>query len=156
KIRPNFSLDMTTIALKLRDLYPDTFVHIEEFELFAEQLSKRASLPKNVIAQYFLPQFVIQRDCLDIFLVIWIASALQAIAHCDFVLDIDMLSTDLGYRCTATRWFDSVGCSTDFSDCSIPTIAEPNPTFDRTVEHAVRAIKSNASPLVVTDPEIIE
>jgi hypothetical protein len=156
EIRPNFPLDMTTIALKLRHLYPTAFAHIEDFELFAQQLSKRPSVPMNVIGHYFIPQFIRQRDCLDIFLVIWVASALQAIAYCDFILDIDMLSTDLEYRNTVSNWFDSVGCSINFSDCSSPTAAEPNPTFDRAVEDAVKAIKSNASALVVTDPEVVK
>src|SRR5262249_15691567 len=84
KIRPNFSVDMITIALKLRDSHPHAFVHIEAFERLAKQISKRSSLPIELIKEYFLNHFVNQRDCFDVFLVIWIASALQAIAHCDF------------------------------------------------------------------------
>jgi len=147
---------MTMIALKLRHLHPDAFVHIEEFERFAQQLSKRASLPMDVIAHYFIPQFLRQRDCLDVFLVIWIASALQALAYCDFVLDIDSLSTELNDRNSAEQWFASIKCRVNFADCSSPAAIEPDPTFERAVENAVSAIWSNASSLVVTKPENVK
>jgi hypothetical protein len=156
EVRPNFAVEMIIIALKLRHLHPDAFVHIEEFERFAQQLAKRAALPMETIAQYFIPQFVRQRDCLDVFLVIWIASALQAISYCDLVLDIDELSTKLDYRKTVEQWFASIGLRVDFSDCSSPTAAEPNPTFERAVKDAVNAILSNASSLIVSKPEVVK
>jgi hypothetical protein len=155
EIRTNFAVNMTIVALKLRHLHPNAFVHIEELERFAQQLSKRASLPMEVIAHHFIPQFVRRRDCLDVFLLIWIASALQAIAYCDFVLDIDELSTTLNYRNTAEQWFSSIDCRVDFSDCSSPTAAEST-TFEQTVEEAVSAIRSNASSLVVAEPDVIK
>jgi hypothetical protein len=156
EIRPNFTVDMTILALKLRHLHPNAFVHIEGFERFAQQLSKRTSLPMNVIAQYFIPQFVRQRDCFDVFLLLWIASALQAIAYCDLILDIDQLSTSPDSRNTVERWFASIGCPVDFSDCSSRITAEPNSAFERTAEDAVGAIHSNASSLVVTEPERVK
>jgi hypothetical protein len=155
EIRPNFAVDMMIVALKLRHSHPSAFVHIEDFEHFAQQLSKRTALPMDTIAHYFIPQFVRQRDRLDVFLVIWIASALQAIAYCDFVLDMDELSTKLDYRTTAEQWFSSIGCPIDFSDCSSPTAAEPT-TFEQTVEHAVSAVRSNAASLVVTKPDVVK
>jgi hypothetical protein len=156
EIRPNFAVDMTIIALKLRQSHPTAFIHIEEFERFAQQLSKRTSLPTHVIIQYFIPQFVKQRDCLDVFLVIWIASALQAIAYCDFVLDIDRLSSEPGDRSAAEQWFASNGCQVDFADCSSPAMVEPYATFQRTSEDAAKAVRSNASSLVVTKPEAVK
>jgi hypothetical protein len=153
--RPNFPVDMMIIALKLRRLHPKAFVHIAEFERFAQQLSKRASLSMEVIAQHFIPQFVRQRDCLGVFLVIWIASALQALSCCNLVLDIDELSTKLDYRNTAEQWFAAVGLRVDFSDCSSPTAAESNATFERAVEDAVNALQTNASSLVVSEPEMV-
>ena len=155
EIRPNFSVDMIIIALKLRHLHPNAFVHIEEFERFAQQVSKRISLPMNVISQYFVPQFVRQRDCFDVFLLLWIASTLQAIAYCDFVLDIDQLSTRPDYRNAAERWFASRDCPIDFSDCSSPTAAKPNSALEQTVEEAVSALRSNAPSLVVTKPDSV-
>jgi hypothetical protein len=155
EVRPNFAVELIIIALKLRRLCPDAFVHIEEFERFAQQLTKRASLPMHTIAQYFIPQFVAQRDCLDIFLVIWIASALQALSFCDFALDIDELSINRDYRIRAEQWFASAGCHVDFSDCCSPIAAEPNAQFERAVEDAVKAIRSNASSLVLCKPDII-
>jgi hypothetical protein len=155
EIRPNFAVDMIIVALKLRHLHPDAFIHIEEFERFAQQLSKRPSLPPDVIAQYFIPQFVRQRDCFDLFLLLWIASALQAIAYCDLILDIDQLSSNPDSRNTAERWFASIGCPVDFSDCSSRIAVEPNFAFERAAEDAVRAIRSNASSLVITEPESV-
>jgi hypothetical protein len=158
KIDSYFTFNMIMIALKLRDLHPHAFAHIEPFERFAQPLAKRRSLPKDLIAK-IVSQFVSQRDCFDVFLVIWIASALQAIAYCDFLLDIDLLSTDLDYRNSASRWFDSISCSVDFSDCSSPTSSElhlRSPLFERTVEDAAGAIRSGASSLVITDPKAVE
>jgi hypothetical protein len=158
KVDSYFVSNMIIIALRLRVLYPRAFAHIQPFESFAQQLSKRA-LPAEVIADYFIPQFVNQRDCLDIFLVIWIASALQTIACCDFVLDIDLLSTDPEYRLDVSRWFGAIGCPVDFSDCSSPTSGDKDAvisTLDRMAEDAAGAIGSGASSLVVTDPEIVK
>jgi hypothetical protein len=72
------------------------------------------------------------------------------------VLDIDELSTKLDYRNNTKRWFASIGLRVDFSDCSSPNTAAPNPAFDRAVENAVSAIRSNASSLVVSKPEVVE
>ena len=153
-VRPNFVVDMTTVALALRGLQPHTFEHIEPFEQFARQLSKRSSLPDDLIAK-IVRQFISQKDCFDVFLVIWIASALQAIACSDFVLDIDLLSTDLDYRNTTSRWFDSIGCPVNFSDCESPTSPDLFSSFEPAIEGAVQAIRSGASSLVVTDPAVV-
>jgi hypothetical protein len=155
EVRPNFPVDMIIIALKLRRLYPNAFVHIEEFEYFAQQVSKRASLPIDVITQHFIPQFVRQRDCLDVFLVIWIASALQALSYCNLVLDIDQLSNKRDRRKIAEQWFAAIGVRIDFSDCSSPTAIRTNPAFERAAEDAVNAIRSNAASLVVSEPDVV-
>jgi hypothetical protein len=155
EIRPNFAVDMIIVALKLRDLHPQAFTHVDPFEHFAQQLAKRRSLPTELIREYFLVPFVRQRDCFDIFMVIWIASALQAIAYSDFLLDIDRLSTDLNYRSTASRWFDSIGCPIDFADCCSP-ISAAGREAETTAELAARAIRTNASSLVVTKPDVVE
>ena len=149
---------MIVLALKLRGLSPHAFAHIEPFERFAQNLAKRPSLPRELIANYFISPFLSQRDCFDVFLVIWIASALQAIAYCDYLLDIDQLSTDLDYRTTTSRWFDSIGCPVDFSDCSSPVSTElhlRSPVFERTLEDTVSAIRSGASSLVITNPTVV-
>lgn len=157
KIDPYFISKMIIIALKLRDLHPSAFTHIQPFEDFAQQVSKRSSLPAEVFTRYFVDPFINSRDCLDIFLVIWIASALQAISHCDFLLDIDLLSNDFEYRNSATRWFDSIGCRVDFSDCASPTLGDATPAvFERTAVDAARAIQSNASSLVVMEAKVVK
>jgi hypothetical protein len=159
KVDPYFASKMIIIALRLRGLYPRAFVHIQPFEGFAQRLSKRSSLPGEVFDHYFIQPFISQRDCLDIFLVIWIASALQAIACCDFILDIDLLSTDLAYRSAVMKWIDSIGCRVDFSDCASPSLPEKDPAFsvfERTAADAASVIRSDASSLVVAKPEIVK
>ncbi len=99
------------------------------------------------------------RDLLGVFLVLWIASALQAIGCCDHVLDVDRLSADESYRQESSRWFRAVGCTVDFSDCSTPaTEADPASAalFEAMVAQAVRAIRSNASTLVIADAAAVE
>jgi hypothetical protein len=158
KIDSYFISKMILIALRLRDSYPRAFVHIPPFEAFAQQVAKRSSLPAEVFAQYFVQPFVNQRDCLDIFLVIWMASALQAVAYCDFLLDIDLLSADVEYRTGTMRWFDSIGCHVDFSDCSSPNSGDNGaalPALQRTAADAAKAIRTEASSLIVTEAEIV-
>ncbi len=158
KIDPYFATNMTIIALNLRKSYPLAFAHIEQFESFAQQLSKRPSMPAELLGRYFIPQFVRQRDCLDLFLVIWIASAMQALACCDFVLDIDVLSTDASSRNDASQWFGSIDCRADFSDCASPISSEmhvQSPPFKQAVEDAARAVRSGAASLVVADPKAV-
>ena len=155
KINPYFSIGAIVIALKLRNLHPHAFMHIEAFERLAQDLSRRPSLPLDLISS----QFVAQRDCLDVFLIIWIASAMQAIAHCDFVLDIDLLAADPNNRNTTSKWLNSIGCSVDFSDCSLPTstlLHVHSPLFERTVKEAASAIRTHAASLVVTHPQVVE
>jgi hypothetical protein len=153
-VRPYFVRRMLIIAFKLRHSHPLAFAHIESFERFAHNLAKRPSIDLERI-----PKFLVSRnDALAVFLVIWIASALQAIACCDFLLDIDRLSTQVDYRKVASQWLKSNGCdSIDFSDCSIPSANESaNPLFERTVEAAASAIRSHASSLVIADLKAVE
>jgi hypothetical protein len=154
KVDSYFISNMIVIALRLRDLHPGAFVHINTFEAFAKQLSMRPQ-PPPIITEYFIPQFANHRDCLDIFLVLWFASALQTIGWCDFLLDIDQLSTDDAYRSATLRWFDSIGCSVDLSDCCSPSSANLDPAFERAVTVAASAVRSNASSLVVTRAEVL-
>ena len=157
KVDSYFVSQLIIIALRLRDLHPGAFAHIQPFESFAQQVSSRSSLPSEIFVQYVIEPFVSQRDCLDIFLIIWIASTLQAIGCCDFLLDIDLLSTELECRNTATRWFDLIGCYVDFSDCSSPICGDTylGSAFERIAADAASAIRSRASSLVVTRSEIV-
>ena len=85
------------------------------------------------------------------------ASALQAIVCSDFLLDIDQLASDRDYRDVTSGWFESNGCSVDFSDCSIPTSSDtPTHSFEQMIEAAAAAVRSNASSLVITDPDAVE
>lgn len=154
-VEPYFANKMLSIALKLRTQHPLAFVHIEAFERFAVHIAKRPLLPVEELYGFFLTQ----KDVCAVFLVIWIASALQSVSYCDFILDIDLLSTNLQYRARTTAWFGTVGCQIDFSDCAIPSsdkILEPKEPFDPLMREALKAIRSNASSLVLVSPNEIK
>src|SRR5262249_9526968 len=87
KIEPYFRNKMLIIALNLRKVHPSAFVHIETFERFARYMAKH---PPSAVARLF-DTHIAERDALAIFLIIWIASTLQAISISDFILDIDRL-----------------------------------------------------------------
>jgi hypothetical protein len=84
-VEPYFRKKMLTIALKPRQLQPLSFIHIEAFERFARHLSKG---PWRQVEELF-DRFISETDAFAVFLIIWIASTLQAISYSDFVLDID-------------------------------------------------------------------
>jgi hypothetical protein len=142
------------IALNLRHSHPRAFAHIERFERFAQHFAKRPSLSAELISKFF----VSAKDALPVYLIIWITSALQAVSCCDFVIDIDRLSTDYDSRDVASQRFASIGYPVDFSDCSIPisTERQTDPAFQRMIEEAVRAVRSGASSLVIANPEIVK
>src|SRR5436190_9005958 len=81
------------LALMLRKLHPDAFAHIEDFERQARALSNSTGHKRNDPGQRPLSK----RDVFRIYMVIWIASALQSISSSDFVLDVDLLSNDRDY-----------------------------------------------------------
>ena len=117
QVTPYFRQKTLTIALKLRNSYPAAFAHIETFERFARYMSKRS----DAVVESLFEKFIAEKDTLAVFLMIWMASALQAISCADFVLDIDQLSTDPACRKSAMEWFQTIGCPLDFSDCASPS-----------------------------------
>jgi len=143
------------IALKLHDSHPFAFAHIESFERFARYMSKRS----DAVVEPLFAKFIAKKDSLAVFLIIWIASALQAISCADFVLDIDRLSTDLDYRKSAVEWFKAIGCSIDFSDCASPASGKlpisPD-EFDRIFNDTLTAMRTKAAALVIAEPEIVK
>jgi hypothetical protein len=154
-VEPYFTNKMLLIALRLRHSYPHAFAHIEPFERFAQHLAKRPSLSAELFSKFF----VSAEDALAVFLTLWVVSALQAISFCDFVLDIDRLSTDVNYRHVVSQWFESIGCPIDFSDCSIPVSSGPqvrDPSFQGMVEVAASAIRTGTSSLVLTDTNVVK
>lgn len=153
-IEPYFINKTIIIALKLHHSHPRAFAHIESFERLAQLLSKRSLLTTELTSRFF----VSKKDALAVFLVIWVASALQAIAHCDLTLDMDMLSSDPDYRNTTSEWFATIGCPADFSDCALPSgeLQVPSVLSDQMVEEAVCALRSGASSLVITNPDAIK
>ena len=151
-VEPYFPRKTLMIALKLRNQHPLSFVHIENFDRFAKALEKRPSLPVENIVDFFLTK----DDIFAVFLIIWVASALQAISYSDYILDIDLLSKDTDYRFSTTHWFETVGCPTEFADCNSPSAGGSiAPEIAEAFEKAVDAIRSNASQLVITDPSVV-
>ena len=147
-IETYFPIMMLTIALKLRTSHPSAFAHIEPFERFAGHISKRPNFPIDQLYSFFLKP----NDLVAVFMVIWLASTLQAISYGDFVLDIDRLSSDPEYRATTTDWYQSIGCHIDFSDCASPNSKEKSGEATRALGSAIDAIRSNSSSLVVALP----
>jgi hypothetical protein len=154
-VEPYFRNKMLIIALKLRNLHPHSFAHIDGFERFARYLAK---YPAQLVRQLF-DRFVNERDALAIFLVIWMASALQTLSYADFVIDIDRLSTDTDSRKSASQWFEALGCPIDFSDCASPSSSESPVSaneFEQLLGNAITAILTKAAPLVVADLDVVE
>lgn len=149
-----FREKMLTIALKLRTQHPSAFVHIQAFERFAQHVSTRPSLPSEQLFHLFIKE----RDALAVFLIIWIASALQAVSYSDYVLDIDLLSSDLSYRKATSDWLEALGIPIDFSDCASPP-SDKLPVsageFEQMLHDAVAAIRSRAALLVIVEPDVI-
>jgi hypothetical protein len=154
QVEDYFWKKMLLIALKLRQTHPFAFAHIEGFERFARYMSKRS----DAVIESLFEKFISEKDALAIFLIIWMASALQAISFADFVLDIDQLSTDQNRRKGAMEWFKSIGCPINFSDCASPSSTKlpvPANDFERMLFDAATTIQTKATALVVAQPEIV-
>ena len=154
QINPYFIRRMMGLALLLRKLHPDAFAHIEDFERQARELSNSTGHQRNDPGQKPLSK----RDVFRIYMVIWIASALQSVSSSDFVLDVDLLSNDRDYQKLSARKFQSLGCAIDFSDCLAPQAENSgigSPEIKEAVDDAIRAIKSNAKSLAIFDAEAI-
>ncbi len=154
QVSPYFRQKTLTIALKLRNSYPTAFAHIETFERFARYMSKRS----DAVVEPLFEKFIAEKDTLAVFLMIWIASALQAISCADFVLDIDLLSTDPACRKSAMEWFETIGCPLDFSDCASPSSSQlpiPANEFEHMLEEAGTATRTSAAALVIAQPAIV-
>lgn len=76
------------------------------------------------------------QDCLEIFCVLWIASALQSLAASSIILDIDRLGTDLALRAATAEDLRQAGLPHDLDDCR-PPAATDRPDLRRTVEGAL-------------------
>ena len=150
QVNPYFVRQMLVIALALRARHPLAFAHVEWFERQAVALANRNSSPADRGSRP-VPD---RHGALRVFLVLWMASTLQALSCCDLVLDVDRLAADRDYQQEASRWFATRGCVVDFTDCRTPgTHGSPNDADVRRtmVAQAAAAIRSNAAGLVVAD-----
>ncbi|MDB5874075.1 MAG: hypothetical protein JWQ07_3517 [Ramlibacter sp.] len=152
QVRPYFVQKLVLTALKLRTAHPGAFVHIEQFERKAQARSSPQSRGGSLVVP------VDAQDALRLFLLVWIASTLQAVACCDHVLDVDRLSVDAGYQQESAAWFKSAGCLVDFADCATPVTGgsqESRLLFRTVLDEAVNAIGSHARCLVVADEDAV-
>jgi hypothetical protein len=150
QVNPYFIRQMLTIALALRAQHPLAFAHVERFERVAEALAQQDGFPGERGNALALDRW----DVLGVFLVLWIASVLQAIGCCDYLLDVDRLSGEDDYRLESSRWFGTLGCAIDFTDCTTPSAQSSLPDaalLEAMAAKAAAAIRSNASTLVVAD-----
>lgn len=97
------------------------------------------------------------QDCLEVFCVLWIASALQALAASSIILDIDRLGADLDLRAATAAELRKAGLPHDLDDCRPPQSAD-RPEFRRNVEaalaRAAAVISASArSPLLPPLPD---
>jgi hypothetical protein len=151
QVHPYFIQRMFNVALSVRAMHPRAFSRIEQFEEQAAALSRRHGERPSTFT-------LNRRDALALFLVIWMASALQAIAYCDYLLDVDRLSTDGVCRKAASDWFASLGGSVGFADCATPNKPGSQPgsrALEKAVEQAAAAIRSEASCLVISSKEAV-
>lgn len=154
QVHPYFIQRMLSLALLLRKLHPDAFVHIENFEHHAKALSGSSDHQLKDRGQKPLSK----TDVFRIYLVIWIASSLQSISSSHIVLDVDLLSSDRDYQKLSAAKFKSFGCIIDFSDCLVPHAESSgirSAEISDALDDAIRAIKSNAKSLVIFDAEAI-
>ena len=66
-------------------------------------------------------------DCFSIFITLWIASTIQALAASDIVVDVDLLGIDGEARRQVERDLAVAGLTMDLSDCRPPSLKEPPP-----------------------------
>jgi len=151
QVNSYFIRQMLTIALALRAEHPLAFIHLDRFEQQARALARQDTTPGGERGN---APTIDWRDALGVFLVLWIASALQAIDCSDGLLDVDRLATDDGYRQESSRWLGTLGCTIDFADCKTPSAgSSPGDAalLAAMATEAAAAIRSNASTLVVAD-----
>lgn len=76
------------------------------------------------------------QDCLEIFCVLWITSALQALAASTIILDIDRLGADAALRGATAEELRKAGLPHDLDDCR-PAKATDRPDLRRSMEGAL-------------------
>jgi hypothetical protein len=152
QVSPYFTQRLVGIGLKLCGAFPQAFAHIRAFD------RQTTGAPADRGGAGGPARFSIAaEDTLRLFLLIWLASSMQAIAQADRILDVDRLAIEPAYRESASRWFSGMGCEVDFSDCSTPGAGTGpgRPGFHAAVQEAVQAMRTHAGCLVSDDANVI-
>ncbi len=147
-VNPYFFQKMIMIALSLRAKHKNAFAHIDQFEKQAESL-----MDHNANLQ------LSRLDSMRLFMLIWNASSLQILSTCDYMMDVDRLSSDAQYQRETSAWFHTQGCKADFTDCMTPQSAgniETRKQFELAARESAIALKSNASALTIFDRAAIQ
>jgi hypothetical protein len=147
-VAPYFVHGLVTIALDLRRTCPRAFQHIGSLTALSAQTDDPARpMPLPSISQI---------DLARIFMLLWQASTLQAVANADFIIDVDLLSSDDAYRKRLVERFADIGCTVDFSDCAAPARALPRDARERALslaQQSAGALLESASQLLPGHPD---
>lgn len=143
-VSPYFTSRLVTIAARLWRKVPAAFSHIPEL---GRQITAANGAPGSKLA-------FSDADRAAIFMLLWGASAAQALSVSEHVLDIDMLSSSAATREQARDWFAERGCAVEFADCHSPgsqdsgELAQP---LRPIAAAAAQALRSHAAPLLIFD-----
>jgi hypothetical protein len=106
---PYFKNRALLTAYCLDRRHPGLFSHVGEFDGIKTAWQNRQSARISDIG------------CFSVYVTIWIASAAQAIAASDLVIDIDRIGSDPDKRRIIERQLECNGFPADLSDCRAPT-----------------------------------
>lgn len=154
QVHPYFQNALITLALNLRAKYPTIFEHLPDFDLQVGKTMQGGRCNFDPTKIMINPD-----DIFSIFLLIWIASTIQILSVCDYILDVDRLSVCPGYRKETEEWFSLQGCPVNLSDCVTPGTSQPHRLssgVSQQIINATKALGRNAAELLISQPEVVK
>ncbi|MBI2310884.1 MAG: hypothetical protein HYU77_00060 [Betaproteobacteria bacterium] len=154
--RPYFVSGLVAIAAKLGARFPHAFAHLS---CRLPDRRSRAYSPDELRHFHGVAKTLGDYNLYALFVLVWLASALQSLGVAEIVLDSDRLSGDAAARARAAARLAAEGLPADFSDCAAPRHPDLplNPeALDSIEAAAARALACNARELVVADEAKIE
>jgi len=150
QVDPYFVLKMMLIGLNLWSDCPQAFAHIPGFVRHGAAVREGSEFARSKFTLGW-------DDAQRLFLLLWLASCIQSVAQADFVLDVDRLAIDPGYRQTTSEWLASVGCRAEFSDCSTPGARglPRDEALQAAIDEAICAIRLHAACLLHADAKAV-
>lgn len=129
---PYFKNTSFLTAFWLNRSHPGCFSHVPDFE----RMSRAWAQGKNFKYRDI--------DCFNIFITLWIASTIQALAAGDVVVDVDLIGIDSETRRRVERDLANAGLAMDLSDCRPQSVGEPLPKGSellRVLETSIKVIR---------------